>query len=79
MSVKNTDNYYYDIVRKNIKKFRVQKGYTQQKLADEAEMSIDYLAEIESEKRRKSFSLAVLGRIADVLNVDIKKFFDEHE
>ena len=77
MSVKHTDNYYYDIVRKNIKKYRIQKGYTQQKLADEAEMSIDYLAEIESEKRRKSFSLAVLGRIADVLNVDIKKFFDE--
>ena len=77
MSVKHTDNYYYDIVRKNIKKYRLQKGYTQQKLADEAEMSIDYLAEIESEKRRKSFSLAVLGRIADVLNVDIKKFFDE--
>ena len=40
-------------------------------------MSIDYLAEIESEKRRKSFSLAVLGRLADVLNVEIKKFFDE--
>ncbi len=77
MAVKHTDNYYYDIVRKNIKKYRLQKGYTQQKLADEAEMSIDYLAEIESEKRRKSFSLAVLGRIADVLSVDIKKFFDE--
>ena len=56
MSVKHTDNYYYDIVRKNIKKYRLQKGYTQQKLADEAEMSIDYLAEIESEKRRKSFT-----------------------
>lgn len=72
----NNDNYYYDIVRKNIKKFRKEKGYTQQKLSEEAGISIDYLAEIESEKRKKSFSLAVLGRIADVLEVDIKNFFE---
>ena len=38
-------------------------------------MSMDYLAEIESEKRRKSFSLAILGRIADVLEVPIIEFF----
>lgn len=70
--------YYYDIVRKNIKKYRKEKGFTQQKLADEADMSIDYLAEIESVKRRKTFSLATLGRIADVLEVDIKDFFNNN-
>lgn len=75
--VKHNDDYYYDVARKNIKRFRKEKKYTQQKLADEAELSIDYIAEIESFKRRKSFSLATLGRIADVLGVDIKKFFDE--
>ncbi len=77
MALKNSDNYYYDIVRKNIKKYRKEKGYTLQKLAEEAEMSMDYLAEIESEKRKKSFSLAILGRIAEVLDVDIIKFFDK--
>lgn len=77
MALKNSDNYYYDIVRKNIKKYRKEKGYTLQKLAEEAEMSMDYLAEIESEKRKKSFSLAILGRIAEVLDVDIVKFFDK--
>lgn len=41
-------------------------------------MSIDYLAEIESVKRRKTFSLATLGRIADVLEVDIKDFFNNN-
>lgn len=70
--------YYYDIVRKNTKKYRKEKGFTQQKLADEADMSIDYLAEIESVKRRKTFSLATLGRIADVLEVDIKNFFNNN-
>ncbi len=72
----NNDTYYYDTVRKNIRKYRKEKGYTQAKLAEEADISLDYLAEIESDKRKKSFSLAVLGRIADTLKVDIKNFFD---
>lgn len=77
VKIKNEDTYYYDIVRRNIKKYRREKGYTIQRLAEEADMSMDYLAEIESEKRRKSFSLAILGRIADILNIDISKFFKE--
>ena len=77
MSIKHPDTYYYDIVRKNIRKYRNEKGYTLQRLSEEAEMSMDYLAEIESEKRKKSFSLAILGRIAEVLDVDIAKFFEK--
>lgn len=69
------ENYYYNIIRKNIRKFRKQKGYTLQALSDKAIMSMDYLAEIESEKRKKSFSIAVLGRIADALEIDIAEFF----
>lgn len=79
MALKHDDNYYYDIVRKNIKYYRKEKGYTQQKLSEEAQMSMDYLAEIESEKRRKSFSIAILGRIAEVLEVDIEIFFKENK
>ena len=72
----NNDTYYYDTVRKNIRKYRKEKGYTQARLADEAHISLDYLVEIESDRRKKSFSLAVLGRIADTLKVDINNFFD---
>ena len=78
MAQVKSDMYYYDIVRKNIRKYRKEKGFTQQRLADEADMSIDYLAEIESVKRRKTFSLATLGRIADVLEVDIREFFNNY-
>lgn len=74
MAQAHSDMYYYGIVRKNIKKFRKEKGYTQQKLADEAEISIDYLAEIESVKRKKTFSITILGRIANALEIDIKDF-----
>ena len=71
------DTYYYNIVRQNIRKYRKEKGYTLEKLAEKANMSMDYLAEIESMKRKKSFSLAILGRIADTLDTNIKCFFDE--
>ena len=40
-------------------------------LTEDADISLDYLVEIESDRRKKSFSLAVLGRIADTLKVDI--------
>lgn len=70
-------DYYYYVVRKNIKKYRKEKGHTLQSLSEAADMSMDYLAEIESEKRKKSFSIAILGRIADALEIDIKEFFDE--
>ena len=77
MALKKSDDFYYDIIRKNIRKFRMEKGYTQQRLADEASLSMDYICEIESTKKQKSFSIATLGRIAEALDIDIKKFFEE--
>ncbi len=76
--VKHDDGYYYDIARHNIRKYRLEKKYTQQRLADETDLSLDFIAEIESVKRKKSFSIATLGRIADVLNIDINLFFKKH-
>ena len=75
--IKHTDNYYYDIVRKNIRKYRKEKGYTQAKLATEADLSTDYICEIESKIKNKSFSIATLGRISDALDIKIEKFFEE--
>ena len=77
MSLYNLNDYYYNIVRKNIKKYRKAKHYTQQRLAEETDLSIDYISEIESPTKKKSFSLLTLGRIADVLDVDIKNFFNK--
>ena len=77
MARKHSNMYYYDIVRKNIRKYRKLKGYTQQSLSEKVDMSMDYLAEIESTKRRKTFSIEMLGRIADTLEVDLKEFFND--
>lgn len=70
------NEYYYSIIRKNIKKFRVEQKLTQQDLADMTEMSREYICDIENEKRNKHLTIAVLGRIAEALNIDIANFFE---
>ncbi len=73
----NSNDYYYNVIRKNIKKFRKEKHYTQQQLADAADLSVDYICEIESLTKNKSFSIVTLGKIADVLEIDIREFFNK--
>ena len=69
------DEYYYKIVRTNIKKFRIQRKLTQQDLADMTDLSREYICDIENEKRNKHLTIAVLGRIAEAMNVHIVNFF----
>ena len=69
------DEYYYTIIRRNIKKFRLEQNLTQQDLADMTELSREYICDIENESRGKHLTIAVLGRIAEALNIDIREFF----
>ena len=71
----NNDEYYYRIVRENIRKFRLLKGLTQQDLADMTDLSREYICDIENEKRNKHPTIAVLGRIAEAMGVHIVNFF----
>lgn len=75
----NNDNYYYDIVRKNIRKYRASNNLTQQDLADMTDLSREYISDIENDKRNKHFTISVLGRIAEALDIDIKEFFNDEE
>ena len=77
-NVKFHDNkYYYDRVRRNIRKYRRRAGLTQQELAELIDVSRNYVAQIEIISSNKFFTIHVLGKIADALNVDISKFFEE--
>lgn len=67
--------YYYAIIRKNIRKYRLERKLTQQDLADMTEISREYICDIENEHRNKHITIALLGRIAEALNVDITNFF----
>ena len=77
MSSYNPNGYYYDIIRKNIKRIRKEKCLAQQQLAEMTDLSVDYIGEIESPTKNKSFSIITLGRIADVLDTDIRDFFQK--
>ena len=70
------DYYYYDIVRKNIKKYRRIAGITQQELADRVGVSMHYISQIESANPNKYFTLVVIGRIADALGIAIRLLFE---
>lgn len=69
------DEYYYTIIRRNIRKYRLEQNLTQQDLADMTELSREYICDIENNRRGKHPTIAVLGRIAEALNVDIREFF----
>lgn len=75
--MKHDDNFYYNLIRQNIKKYREKANLTQQQLADKAGISMNYIAKIESKKMQRGFTIVVLGRIADALNIDIRLLFDE--
>lgn len=69
------DEYYYTIIRRNIRKFRLEQNLTQQDLADMTELSREYICDIENEHRAKHLTISVLGRISESLKVDIREFF----
>lgn len=72
IAYKNNDEYYYSIIRKNIKKFRKEQKFTQQDLADMTEMSREYICDVENESKNKHITISKLGRIAEALGIDIK-------
>ena len=76
MTENKSDTYYYNLVRQNIRKYRLEKNFTQAKIADESNLSVDYICEIESMTKNKRFSIATVGKISEALNVDFEKFFE---
>lgn len=74
-----TNKNIYDTVRKNIKKYRKEKGMTQQDLADASYLSHGYIREIESTKMASTFSLDAVEKIANGLEIEIKLLFEEND
>ena len=73
----HNDEYYYSIIRKNLKIIRKELGYTQQDIADMIGSTRQFICDIENEHRYKHITIALLGRIADALEIDIAKFFEK--
>lgn len=73
MSKKNTN--IYNLIGKNIKKYRVLKGLKQRELAEKLYLSDSFIAKLES-VTHQTISIDTLLDIANVLECDIRDFFD---
>lgn len=60
---------------KQVKKLRLEKGLSQEKLAYEADLDRTYIPSIE--KGERNVSIVVIEKIAKALNVKISVLFDE--
>lgn len=67
----------YNIIGRNIKKYRVLRGYTQRSLSEALNLSESFIAKMES-KTIQTISIDTLLMIADFLGVDIACFFDKN-
>ncbi len=66
----------YVVVRKNIKKYRIEKNITQAELAEKADLTHDYIRQIESNKVANTFSVQTLYDISVALDIEIGKLFE---
>ncbi len=65
------------IVSKNIKKYRLEAGITQEQLAVDIEKSYDFVRRLEFKKGEIGCSLDTIYRISVVLGQPMGKFFEE--
>lgn len=66
----------YNLVGKNIKKYRKLNNLTQRQLAEKLLLSESFIAKLES-TTHQTISLDTLEQIAYILNTDIKNLFDK--
>ena len=71
MSKSGADKEIYDVIRRNIKKRRKEKGMTSAQLAEKVGLSHDFIRQIESEKVRYNFSLETFYKISEALGVSM--------
>ncbi len=75
MSQKHSDK--YRSIGQAVKRYRKEKGLTQEQLAEQASISISYLTKIEAINCDQPFSLEVLLDITEVLGVSIHQLLED--
>ena len=66
----------YNIIGRNIKKYRIMRGYTQRSLSEALDLSESFIAKLES-RTIQTISIDTLLLISEFLDVDIVRFFDK--
>ena len=68
------DTDIYNTIRKNIRKYRLEKGITSAELAEMVDLSHDFIRQIQSEKVANNFSVETLYRISKALEIPMDLF-----
>ena len=76
--IKHDDEYYYDVIRRNLKRIRIEKKVTQDMLGEMTDLSRQYICDIENKNRNKHITISALGRIAVALDIPISKLFEDY-
>ena len=71
------DENIYNTIRRNIKKYRKEKGLTSAQLAEMVDLSHDFIRQIESEKVGYNFSVETFYKISVVLGVRLDKLIEK--
>lgn len=74
MPVFDTD--IYNTIRRNIKKYRKEKGLTAAELAEMVGRSHDFIRQIESEKVGYNFSVETFYKISVALDISLDKLIE---
>ena len=69
----------YKLARLNIKKYRNERNYTTQELADKCDLTHQFIRDLECIKLVRRPRLDTLGRIANALDIDIRDLFEPIE
>ena len=72
----NFDDKFMEKVSKNIKKYRIEAGITQEQLALDVGKSYDFIRRLEYKKGEIGCSLSTLYKISILLGVTMDKFFE---
>lgn len=70
------DNDIYNTIRRNIRKYRKEKGLTSAQLAEMVGLSHDFIRQIESEKVGYNFSVETFYKISVALGVGLDKLIE---
>ena len=71
------DENIYNTIRRNIKKYRKEKGLTSAQLAEMVDLSHDFIRQIESEKVGYNFSVETFYKISVALGSGLDKLIEK--
>lgn len=70
---------FYNMIGKNVKKYRKIRNITQEKLAELIDVSTSLISNLECEKINQGIGINTLYKISIVLDVPISKFMEDND